>query len=59
MTAIRCSAEVSSGKSPFEFFSKIFNEQLFDTIRPKIEKRMADALALLPGKQIYSMSKEG
>ena len=44
---------------PFEFFSKIFNEQLFDTIRPKIEKRMAEALALLPGKQIYSMSKEG
>ncbi|MGZ3925544.1 MAG: ATP-dependent helicase, partial [Mucilaginibacter sp.] len=44
---------------PFEFFSKIFNEQLFDTIRPKIEKRMGDALALLHNKQIYSMSKEG
>jgi len=37
---------------PFEFFWKIFNEQLFDTIRPKIEKRMAEALALLPAKQI-------
>src|ERR1700760_3368524 len=35
---------------PFEFFSKIFNEQLFDTIRPKMEKRMADALALLHNK---------
>jgi superfamily II DNA or RNA helicase len=44
---------------PFEFFTKIFNEQLFDTIRPKIEKRMADALALLPVKEIYLMSKEG
>src|ERR1700761_1321021 len=44
---------------PFEFFSKIFNEQLFDTIRPKMEKRMADALALLNDKQIYLMSKEG
>src|ERR1700743_990416 len=44
---------------PFEFFSKIFNEQLFDTIRPKIEKRMGEAMNLLPGKQIYSMSKEG
>src|SRR6201996_9164760 len=44
---------------PFEFFGKIFNEQLFDTIRPKIEKRMAEALALLPGKQICAMSKEG
>jgi hypothetical protein len=44
---------------PFEFFSKIFNEQLFDTIRPKMEKRMAEALALLCNKQVYQMSKEG
>jgi len=44
---------------PFEFFTKIFTEQLFDTIRPKMEKRMAEALALLGGKQLYLMSKEG
>src|ERR1700712_1605471 len=44
---------------PFEFFGKIFNEQLFDIIRPKMEKRMADALALLRDKKIYLMSKEG
>ena len=44
---------------PFEFFTKIFNEQLFDTLRPKIEKRMAEALALLADKPIYLMSKEG
>jgi superfamily II DNA or RNA helicase len=44
---------------PFEFFGKIFNEQLYDTIRPKIEKRMAEALTMLPGKHIYAMSKEG
>lgn len=44
---------------PFEFFGKIFNEQLYDTIRPKIEKRMAEALTMLPGKHIYVMSKEG
>ena len=44
---------------PFEFFTKIFNETLFDTIRPKIEKRMSDALGLLGDKQIYLMSKEG
>jgi len=44
---------------PFEFFTKIFNEQLFDTIRPKIEKRMAEALSLLPHKALYLMSKEG
>jgi len=44
---------------PFEFFTKIFNEQLFDVIRPKMEKRMAEALALLGNKEIYLMSKEG
>jgi hypothetical protein len=30
---------------PFEFFAKIFNDQLFDTIRPKIEKKLVEALA--------------
>ncbi|WP_295671865.1 SNF2-related protein, partial [uncultured Mucilaginibacter sp.] len=44
---------------PFEFFTRIFNEQLFDTIRPKIEKRMAEALNLLADKPLYLMSKEG
>src|ERR1700744_4247433 len=44
---------------PFEFFSKIFNEQLFDTIRPKIEKRMAEVLSQLRNKSVYLMSKEG
>jgi superfamily II DNA or RNA helicase len=44
---------------PFEFFTKIFNEQLFDTIRPKMEKRMGEALLLLNDKPIYLMSKEG
>jgi len=44
---------------PFEFFTKIFNEQLFDTLRPKIEKRMVEALALLNHKALYLMSKEG
>src|SRR6201747_2169359 len=44
---------------PFEFFAKVFNEQLFETIRPKIEKRMAEALSMLGNKLIYQMSKEG
>jgi SNF2 family DNA or RNA helicase len=44
---------------PIEFFSKIFNEQFFDTIRPKMEKRMVEALALMHNKQVYVMSKEG
>src|SRR5665213_139545 len=44
---------------PFEFFTKVFNEQFFDTIRPKIEKRMAEALNLIGDKPLYLMSKEG
>ena len=44
---------------PFEFFTKIFDEKLFEVIRPKMEKRMADALGLLGDKPIYLMSKEG
>src|SRR5215217_6784256 len=31
---------------PSEFFAKIFTDQLFDTIRPKIEKRLSEALTL-------------
>jgi superfamily II DNA or RNA helicase len=44
---------------PFEFFTKIFTEQLFDTIRPKMEKRIGEALDMLRDKQLYLMSKEG
>ncbi|QJD94913.1 DEAD/DEAH box helicase [Mucilaginibacter robiniae] len=44
---------------PYEFFSRIFNEQLYETIRPKIEKRLTEALSQMRDKQIYLMSKEG
>ncbi|MXV49618.1 DEAD/DEAH box helicase family protein [Pedobacter sp. HMF7647] len=44
---------------PVEFFTKIFDDKLFEVIRPKIEKRMSDAFALLKAKEIYLMSKEG
>jgi len=44
---------------PIEFFAKIFNDQFFETIRPKMEKRMVEALGLLHNKQVYQMSKEG
>jgi superfamily II DNA or RNA helicase len=44
---------------PLEFFSKIFNDQFFDTIRPKMEKRLVEALALTRDKEVYQMSKEG
>lgn len=44
---------------PLEYFSTIFNETLFDTLRPKIEKRLIAALKMLSGRDLYLMSKEG
>ncbi|MVN92062.1 DEAD/DEAH box helicase [Mucilaginibacter aquatilis] len=44
---------------PYEFFSKVFNDQLYDVIRPKIEKKMAEAFAMLGNKKLFAMSKEG
>ncbi len=44
---------------PMEFFSKIYDEKLHHIIRPKIEKRIIEALKLLENKEIYLMSKEG
>jgi superfamily II DNA or RNA helicase len=44
---------------PIEFFSKIFNDQFFEAIRPKMERRMVEALGLMHNKQVYQMSKEG
>src|SRR6266571_5091781 len=31
---------------PIEFFAKIFNEQFFETIRPKMEKKLVEALGM-------------
>src|ERR1700754_4246651 len=36
---------------PFEFFTKIFNYQVFRTIRPYMEKYITKALALIGDKQ--------
>ncbi|WP_158825720.1 DEAD/DEAH box helicase [Mucilaginibacter lacusdianchii] len=44
---------------PYEFFSKIFNDQLYDVIRPRIDKKMAEAFNLMHNKRIFLMSKEG
>lgn len=44
---------------PFEFFSKVFDEKLFDVIRPKLEKKIGEILKQLKGKPLYLMSKEG
>lgn len=44
---------------PLEFFSKTFDQKLFDVIRPKIEKRILEAFKLLSEKPLFLMSKEG
>lgn len=44
---------------PFEFFSKVFDQKLFEVIRPKIEKRIIEAFKLLQNKSLYLMSREG
>jgi superfamily II DNA or RNA helicase len=44
---------------PLEFFSKTFDQKLYDVIRPKIEKRMLEAFRLLVDKPLYTMSREG
>ncbi len=42
-----------------EFFSKFWDDKSFDFIRPKIEKKLAEIIKLLPGREVYTMSKEG
>ncbi len=42
-----------------EYFSKFWNENLYNSIRPKIEKKLKEALLLLKNKEFYLMSKEG
>jgi SNF2 family DNA or RNA helicase len=44
---------------PLTFFSTIFNEKLYEQVRPKIEKKLSEALQLLKDKELYLMSKEG
>ncbi len=44
---------------PLEFFSKIWDEKLYDSIRPKIERKLKDVLLLIKDKELYLMSKEG
>ncbi|NEU10383.1 DEAD/DEAH box helicase family protein [Flavihumibacter sp. R14] len=44
---------------PLEYFGTIFNEQLFEIFRPKIEKKMIEALSMMESKNLYLMGKEG
>ncbi|SKB27338.1 Superfamily II DNA or RNA helicase, SNF2 family [Parapedobacter luteus] len=44
---------------PVDFFAKIFDQKFFDYIRPKIERRLLQALELLKEKPLFLMSKDG
>ena len=45
---------------PGEFFSKFFNEKFYDTVRPKIEKRLSEVLEVLKADgSLYLMDNDG
>ena len=45
---------------PTEFFTKIFDNKFYENVRPKIEKKLAEALELLKVKnELYIMDKDG
>jgi SNF2 family DNA or RNA helicase len=44
---------------PLEYFRTIFDEKIYEAIRPKIEKKIIEALGLIGNKDLYLMSKEG
>ena len=45
---------------PFEFFSKFYDDKFYDSVRPKIEKKLAEVLEILKIKdELYLMDKDG
>jgi superfamily II DNA or RNA helicase len=45
---------------PLEFFSKFYNDKFYDSVRPKIEKRLAEVLNVLKTRSdLYLMDKDG
>lgn len=45
---------------PFEFFSKFFDDKFYESVRPKIEKKLAEVLEILKEKDdLYLMDKDG
>ncbi|MDN3587456.1 DEAD/DEAH box helicase [Pedobacter aquatilis] len=45
---------------PTEFFTKVFDSKFYEGVRPKIEKKLAEALELLKVKdELYVMDKDG
>ena len=45
---------------PFEFFSKFYDDHFYESVRPKIEKKLAEVLEILKGSaELYLMDKDG
>jgi len=44
---------------PVDFFGKVFDDKVYDRIRPKIEQKILKALKKLQGKPLFLMSKDG
>ncbi len=44
---------------PSLYFSTVFDDSVFESIRPKIEKTLSKVLKLVKGKPLFLMSKEG
>lgn len=44
---------------PVEYFRTIFDEKISEFIRPKIEKKLIEALKLIGNRNLFLMSKEG
>lgn len=44
---------------PVEYFRTVFDEKISEFIRPKIEKKLIEALRLIGSRNLYLMSKEG
>ena len=44
---------------PVDFFAKVFDDKFYEYVRPKIERRLQQALQLLKGKPLFLMSKDG
>ncbi len=44
---------------PLEFFTKSWDDKMFEALRPKLEKKLAEALFMLKDRELFFMGKEG
>lgn len=44
---------------PVDYFSQVFNKEIYEFLRPQIEERLLKVMKLLHGKPLFLMGKEG